>query len=149
MTPFLRTGGLAWLAVVAAALLEGLRLGVGTLRQPGPGFVPVLAALVLAGLAAGLLLQPAAAPPRPLAPGGRRRFAAAVGALLAYAALFERLGFVPTTFVVMWFLLRFVGAERWPVAVGVAAATAASAWLIFDRLLRAQLPRGVLAPLGL
>lgn len=148
MTPVLRTGGLAWLAVAGAALVEGLRLGVGTLRQPGPGFVPVLAALVLAGLAVGLLLQPAGEPPPP-APGGRRRFAAAVGALLAYAALFERLGFVPTTFVVMWFLLSFVGAARWPVALGFAAATAVSAWLVFDRLLQAQLPRGVLAPLGL
>lgn len=129
-------------------MLEGIRLGVGTPRQPGPGFLPALVALVLAALALGLLLQPAAAPAAAPAPGGRRRLVIAVGALGAYAALLERLGFVPTTFLVMWFLVAVVGERRWAVAVGFAAATAAAAWLVFDVLLRAQLPRGLLPRLG-
>jgi hypothetical protein len=136
---------MTWLAVAAAAIAEGVRLGVGTPRQPGPGFFPVLVALVLAGLAVGLLLQPVQDVPRGSALGGRRRFVATIAALIGYAMLLEPLGFVPTTFIAMWFLAGFVGQRRWPVASSFALVTAASAWFLFDRLLHAQLPRGVLA----
>jgi putative tricarboxylic transport membrane protein len=142
-------GGVTWLAVAAVAMVEGVRLGVGTPRQPGPGFFPVVVALALAGLAVALLLQPPVEEaPRGRAAGGARRFAATVAALLAYAVLLEPLGFVPTTFVVMWFLAGFVGQRRWSIACAFAVVTAVSAWFLFDRLLHAQLPRGVLALLG-
>jgi putative tricarboxylic transport membrane protein len=142
-------GGLTWLAVAAVAMVEGVRLGVGTPRQPGPGFFPVVVALALAGLATALLLQqPVEEAPRRQAAGGRGRFAATVVALLAYAVLLEPLGFVPTTFIVMWFLAGFVGQLRWSIACPFGVVTAVSAWFLFDRLLHAQLPRGVLALLG-
>lgn len=148
MTRWHRPGALVWLALAGLALIEGVRLGVGTARQPGPGFFPVLAALALAGLAAGVLLGPVSEPAAPPAPGGRRRLVATIGALVAYAALLERLGFVPTTFLVMGYLLVVVEGKPWPVAAGFAATVAAAAWLVFDRLLHAQLPPGVLARFG-
>lgn len=147
MTRHVGAAGLAWLGVAGVALVEGIRLGLGSPRHPGPGFFPALVGLVLAGLAVSVVLEPAGAPPGPAAPGGRRRLLATVGALLGYAALFEPLGFVAATFVVMAFLLGVVEAKPWPQAAGFAAAMALGAWLVFERLLQARLPRGVLARL--
>ncbi len=147
MTRPVRAGGLAWLGVAGVALIEGIRLGLGTPRQPGPGFFPALVGLGLAGLAVGVMLEPAGEPAAPSAPGGRRRLLATVGALLAWVLLFEPLGFVASTFLVMCFLLGVVETKRWPAAAGFAAGIAVAAWLVFDRLLHAQLPRGVLARL--
>jgi hypothetical protein len=137
------------LALVALVGLAGAaRLDVGGVRQPGPGFFPLL-------LSAGLLLvsgvlfagawRPRAA--RPAAPAGggagaadRGRLAATLGALVLYVLLFERLGFVLVTTGFLAFLLGALARYRWPVALGAALAIAVAARVVFDRWLSVRLP---------
>jgi putative tricarboxylic transport membrane protein len=138
-------GALALLALVV--LWESRRLPVGSLRNPGPAFTPILLALLL--LLFGLLLA---------ALGGRAGAFAAVGwtewrhavaifAACAFAALaLERLGYRATTTLCLAFLLGVVERKGWLFTATFALALALGSFYLFDTLLRVQLPRG---PLGL
>jgi hypothetical protein len=66
--------------------------------------------------------------------------------LVLYAVLFERLGFMLATFLFLVVLFRGISRHRIAVAVGMAAVTALTAWLVFGVALQAQLPRGIFPP---
>ncbi len=136
---------ITWLVVAAGAATEGLRLGIGTAAKPGPGYVPIIAAAALAVLAVILALQPRdEVADATVSREGRYRALGVVGALVAYAVLLERLGFLLSTFGFVWVLLGVIERRRWPLAVGFAAATAIVAEITFNRWLQAQLPSGLL-----
>jgi putative tricarboxylic transport membrane protein len=138
-----------WAAIALAIAAGAIRLGTGDFAAPGPGFMPLLAAvLILASVAAGAALGVRGVvddvvPSRDFAYW--RRPVLGMAALLAWALLVTRMGFVPSTFLLMVFLFRVAGIERWPVAVILGAGAAAGAWLLFAVALAAQLPKG---PLG-
>ncbi|HXH82978.1 MAG TPA: tripartite tricarboxylate transporter TctB family protein, partial [Candidatus Tectomicrobia bacterium] len=73
---------------------------------------------------------------------GLVRAAATLGALLAYAFVLERVGFVLATFGLIAFLLRVVEPRPWPVAVGAAAAAVIATHLLFRVWLGVRLPAG-------
>jgi hypothetical protein len=129
------------------ALVQVARLDVGGVTHPGPGFFPlVLAAALL--LTAGILGARAWRAPRAGAPALRPErpwtLGATLGALTAYVAVFERLGFVVGTTGFLAFLFVAVARYRWPVALGVALAVALVARLVFDTWLQVRLPPGIL-----
>jgi hypothetical protein len=62
---------------------------------------------------------------------------------VAYFLLLEYLGFVVVSFLLMLFLFLWVGRQRWFVAFLSAAACIGLAYLLFDVLLKSNLPRGV------
>ena len=144
-------GGAVWLAVALGVAVEASRLGLGAARRPGPGFLPLAAALVLA-LGALVVIGQAlagrgAAAERGLWPdlAGWRRGLFALAALVGYALFLERLGFLLVTFLLIGLLLRAVEEKPWPVALGFAAATAAATAVLFGTWLKAPLPAGILA----
>jgi hypothetical protein len=140
-----RVSGVA-LAVLAAVVLEEtwrLRLPLGTLANPGPGYVPVL--LALGVLVAGVLVAVLSRSAATLAGAGwvEWRHSVAILAVCAFVALgLERLGYRLTMGLACVALLGAV--ERKPIAVTllVAVCLAAGTYFLFDTLLRVQLPRG-------
>jgi hypothetical protein len=58
--------------------------------------------------------------------------------------LLEWLGFLFTTFLFVWFLLKIVERRGWGFSVGVAALVAGASYAVFDLWLKAQLPAGLL-----
>jgi putative tricarboxylic transport membrane protein len=138
------------LAVVAVVVLEEtwrLRLPLGTLANPGPGYVPVL--LALGVLIAGVLLATLSRSSATLAEAGWNewRHSVAIVAVCAFAALgLERLGYRLTMGLVCAILLGVVERKRLLTTALVAVALAAGTYFLFDTLLRVPLPRG---PLGL
>lgn len=138
-------GALALLAIFAVT--QALRLEVGSLARPGPGFFPLVLSAALAVVAAALLVRSRRAkdgPPIPREPTARGRLAATAGALAAYVLLFERLGFVLATVGMLAFLFAALGRYRWPIAVGAAVVVTLAAWVLFDTWLHVRLPAGVL-----
>jgi putative tricarboxylic transport membrane protein len=136
----------AVLVLAAVALRQAGQLPFGTIRDPGPGFLPWCTGMTLGLLAVVLLAQALAA--RPLAPAvgrGRRvrRVAWLVGALGAYVASLEPLGYALSTFLLVLFLLRVVDPHRWMLALGVAAVAAVGSYLVFALWLGVPLPPGL------
>lgn len=137
-------GGLAWLAVGLFAAWQGRELGIGTLAEPGSGFLIFWAGCLIAGFAlaiAAAALRSRAAQ-EPLWAGTRwDRVLVVTAALVIYAALLDRIGYLAATAALMLALMRLVLPVRWPVALGVALGSTAGTWWVMQRLLGIQLPR--------
>lgn len=135
--------------VVAAAVLLGVgvvaaiaswQLGVGEPADPGPGLWPLIVSVGLVVFAAVLVV-------RSHPTGAEERFSrdslvvvGAVLSLLAYAFLFEQVGFeIPTVaLLVLW--LKGFGRESWKVTATVSVGATAVVYLLFITGLDMSLP---------
>jgi hypothetical protein len=112
----------------------------------GPGVYPVLLALALAGVLAGLVATGGLRRP----PGPRRsrsgwtHFAEAIGFVVLFILLMRPVGFLPTAGVLLGLLFWRLGVAPWR-AVALTALVVPTTYLVFSLLLRVDLPRG---PLG-
>jgi putative tricarboxylic transport membrane protein len=142
-----RVAGAALAVFGLFVLWQSRVLPLGSLGNPGPGYMPTaLAALLVLGGVAVAALGGEAAGVRTL--GFREwRHAIAIFAACAFAALaLERLGYRLTIFLVLLFLLGVVERKRPVASIVFALAFAGGTFLLFDWFLRVPLPRG---PLGL
>ncbi|MBM3568019.1 MAG: tripartite tricarboxylate transporter TctB family protein [Alphaproteobacteria bacterium] len=136
-------GGLSLIVLAALSYWSAADLPVGSLRQPGPGFLPRVLAAALAVLAAlhawrgQVEAEPGETQQRPVI--------LVLGLMLAWGALLTLLGFLPTTALLLIGLMRLV----WQVPAARAAlygsAAALGLWLLFVKLLGVSLPAGLLA----
>jgi len=115
---------------------------------PGSGFFPFWLGVALVVLAALFLVSAV----RRSEPGpawlpdghGAVRLGVVVGASALFVALVPALGMTLATALFLVGLLRFLEGHAWPVALGVAVATAAANWAIFTWWLGVPFPIGVL-----
>jgi len=138
---------LFWGAVGAYVCSAGWALELGSVRDPGSGFLLFWIGVIMVGLSlgifAGALRRRAGEGPQ-LAFGARwRRVVLVVAALFAYAWALGWLGFVATTVVLLVVLFKGVEPQRWSVALAGAVASALVAYAVFQLWLGAQLPAGV------
>jgi putative tricarboxylic transport membrane protein len=137
------------LALALGIVLEASKLPFGKLSSPQPGFFPLILAIFLAIFSLLLLVQEirekaqgVSAFLRGSAPW--KRIGLATGALVTFALLFETLGYLPSTFLFMAFLLRAVERQRWSLVFVVAFSTSLVSYLLFGLLLSTPLPAGIL-----
>jgi putative tricarboxylic transport membrane protein len=131
-------------------LIASRKYPLGTVDNPGPGFLPVLCGAVLGLLSviylvqAGLKKEPA----KTSWPGreGLVRVGVIFLALLLFTVFLPVTGYLVNTFAFFVVLLRPVGRQRWPLTLTVSAAAVAVSYLLFDRWLMVPLPRGILFP---
>ena len=125
--------------------VESLRLGLGTFHRPGPGFLSFYAGIILGFLSLALVCLGFLRHPEERASWGSwGRILLVVLAIFVFTLLLEKLGFLPSTFLFIWFLLRVVERRGWGFSVGVALLVALASYVVFDVLLKAQLPAGLL-----
>ncbi|MGH7306667.1 MAG: tripartite tricarboxylate transporter TctB family protein [Candidatus Rokuibacteriota bacterium] len=141
-----RVAGAALVVFSLVVLLESRRLPLGSLRNPGPAYVPVALAVLL--LCLGTLLAALDKGPALSSVSWKEwGHAVAIFAVCAFAALaLERLGFRITIALSLAFLLRVLEGKSAVFSVLLSVGFAVGAFLLFDTLLRVPLPRG---PLGL
>jgi hypothetical protein len=142
-----RVAGAALVLVALLALVDSRGLPLGTLRNPGPAYMPVLLAsglLVLGGLIAGAGARAA----RLSGVGwGDLRHALAIVGVCAFAAWgLERLGYRLTITVALVALLGLLERKGPVVTILAALVLAFGTFFLFATLLRTPLPRG---PFGL
>jgi putative tricarboxylic transport membrane protein len=138
-----RIAGAALALFALFVLSESRKLPLGTIRHPGPSFMPVLLAALL--LVFAVLIA---------ATGGRaERFrslrwrelphAAAILGACAFSALaLERLGYRITVLVVIFLLVKLVEKKSWLATALVALALSFGSFYLFYTLLRVPLPLG-------
>jgi hypothetical protein len=142
-----RVAGGALVLVGATALWQSLQLPLGSLRQPGPAYMPALLAVLLILFGVAVAGFGGATGAFSAVAWTEWRHALAIFGACAFAAVaLERLGYRLTMGVVLAFLLGVV--ERKPplLAVALAVGVAGGSFFLFNTVLRVPLPRG---PLGL
>jgi putative tricarboxylic transport membrane protein len=143
------TDRIAGSALVLFALLvvwESRHLPFGTVRQPGPAFIPILLALLLTVFGGFVALG-----------GGRATLLSAIGwqgwrhalailtaSIFAVFAL-ERFGYRLTMLLVLGFLIKLVEQRGWVVSLAFAVGLSFGSFFLFYTILRVPLPEG---PLG-
>jgi putative tricarboxylic transport membrane protein len=136
-------GSLFWIAVGLFFFVGAMNLKLGTLRNPGPGFIPLgMASLLLCfslfTLAKGLIMSTGRISRIPW-----KRPALVMASALLYVLLISRAGFLLSTFILMAILFGFlirVKRRKWLSVFICSAAAAVTAWLIFSVGLRVPFP---------
>ncbi len=140
---------LFWLVIGLAIALYSAKYGLGKFSSPGPGFMPFLSGLVLAGLALVVFLQQ-------LSKGSKEKLRdlwaqknwptimMVMGALVLYTIFFRFFGFLLDTFLLTAFLLRVMEPLSWKKVLAGAIGAAIGSYAIFQLWLEAQLPKGFL-----
>jgi hypothetical protein len=136
-----------WILFAGAVAVESWRLGFGTFVSPGPGFVPFLTALLLGGLAVVAFFQTALAGGKTESDKGFRgtdvlRILVAMAVLFVDVLLWEVIGFLPATFLLLVFLFRCVEPLGWRRVLTASVLTLAFTYVLFVTLLGARLPHG-------
>ena len=135
---------LALLGLIVFWECRGLPLG--TIRTPGPAYVPVVLGIILVLLGVVIaLLGGATGHVRDLGWGEAGHAAAIVVACSFAAFALERLGYRVTMTATVLFLLRVVERKSTLFATTFALGLALATFYLFETLLRVPLPRG---PLG-
>jgi putative tricarboxylic transport membrane protein len=150
MTGADRISGIFCLAFSVFVMIESYRLGLGTLHQPGPGFVFFWGAIVLGIMSLAIVVRA----------GGHKKsektetfhlrelnlgkIILVLASLFLYSLLMERLGFVPTTLLLFIFLLGVVEKKKWFFTISTSVVVTAFTYLIFETWLKSQLPKGLL-----
>ena len=97
-------------ALGVAALFQAVDMGLGELTAPGPGLWPFIVAGLLTATAAILLVVDPAEDYEPWTTGTLRIVAGLVG-LALFIVLFQTLGFILPTFLMLTAWLRYFGDE--------------------------------------
>jgi len=143
-----RISGIVIFAIGAGVLVASLSYPIGTLRNPGGGFFPLLASILLLVLSAVFTLQSfttreganPSAVAFSLGKEARERVILGVVGLLGYRYLIPVVGFAPATGVFIFFLGRFLESYTWKKSVFFSAATAVSAYYLFQVVLKIPMP---------
>ena len=139
------------LLVACAVILGAVKLGVGTLGSPGPGFLPFLAALVLA-ISSGIYflsvifskLKNKNRPAARLWAGTKwTKVLYLTIALSVYSACFEYLGFIICTFLLMTLMLIVMEVKHWYTVLASATLISVMSYLVFEKLLTIGFPAGL------
>jgi putative tricarboxylic transport membrane protein len=139
-------GAFFWVAVGLLACYGASRLGLGSVAEPGAGFIFFWSGLVLIILS--LIVFAGAVRSlddtvRQMPEINWRKITLVLFSLLLYAFFLERLGFVLTTFVLMSFLLGCIQGAGWFRSLGTAGAAALTTYAMFELWLKIRLPKGI------
>jgi len=142
--------GLFWLIFSAFVSYLSYQLGLGTLHQPGPGFLFFWTAIVTAILSVAVIVislrkgPPEKAQRPTFGKKNATKIVLVLISLFLYALLMEQLGFLIVTLVFFIVLLGAIEKKRWSFAVLVSLIVTVASYLVFEKALQSQLPKGLL-----
>jgi len=135
-------GGLFFLGLSIFVLWESLRLGLGTLREPGAGFISFCMGIILSALSLVLICRSWGV--RGSHENHSLRVILALVSLFIYSLVLDRLGFVVATFFLVGILFRLGEKRPWWVLVGMSALVTFMWYVVFGGVLHVYFPRGLL-----
>jgi putative tricarboxylic transport membrane protein len=141
-----RISGIVVFFLGAAIFWQAMSLRVGTFRAPGPGFFPCLIAGILIALSFFLIIPSPKEKKKspPLSFQSLQKVLVVYGALLAYFFTLEVLGFAIAGFLLMMFLFVVIDRQKIKVATVTAFIFVTLAYVLFNVILKGQLPQGLL-----
>ena len=143
-------GGLFWFAFGIFIAFQGYELGLGEAREPGSGFAIFGVGLLMAAFSASIVFSAIKNGSEDIASlwQGTRwaKVMLIIVLLLIFGFLFERIGFVICSLVLLLVLMRIVDPVSWPIALIVSFGGTFGIWYVMNKLLLIQLPNGWLSP---
>ena len=146
-----REAGIGLFLILVSLLLccGAFRLGLGEWRNPGPGFFPFLAGLLIIGFSSVIIVTSFKRSPRVSSPASRLplltwRSALIFGSLLAFGLWVERAGFFVCTFFMVLLVLKMTSTKKWSFLFLVALFTCLGIYCVFNYSLEVRLPLGIL-----
>ncbi len=146
-----KLSSIAWLLVGLGFIWGGLKLGIGPMNAPAPGFFPAIIGGILALLSATLLMT---ASLRKNQPGRINSFwkkekswgkvLLSLLSLIFYLVSLNFLGYILTTFLFILYLLKFVGKGGWGLSILTAVLVSFASYAIFKIGLGVLLPKGLI-----
>jgi len=140
-------GGLIGLALGGFVIWSGLKLKLGTINDPGSGFVLFYTGILMCLFAASIII--AAVTEGGPTCGSRwvdarwTKPLLVIASLIAFSIALDTLGFLLSTIPLMLLLLRLVDPVRWSLAIPIALLAPLGVWWVLKRLLLIQLPSGI------
>lgn len=147
MLTYDRVAGTLLALFALGVIWESRVLPLGTLREPGPGYMPVFLALVL--FVSSVLTAAFGGASKPLRAVSWNEWphaTAILSACLFAAVALERLGYRLTILLTCLFLLKVLERKGWVLITVFALGMAFGSFFVFQTILRVPLPRG---PLGI
>jgi hypothetical protein len=138
-----RASAIALIIFALLVIWESRQLPLGTLRQPGPAFIPILLALLLLMFAVFLVLTSSRAPSLSSVTWTEWRHALAILAASLFSVFaIERLGYRLTVLLVLGFLVKLLEQRSWIVSLSIAFTLSFGSFFLFYTVLRVPLPQG-------
>ena len=142
-----------WIIIGLAVMVVSYQMSLGTLHTPGPGLLPFLLGSLLIVVSLPILIGSLLLF-RKTVPESRaaeiwagvefKNVLIIIISLVAYALLLEKLGFILTAFLFLFVLFATFDFQRWLFALGVSSVTIFITYLLFNVVLRVELPSGLL-----
>jgi putative tricarboxylic transport membrane protein len=141
---------LFWLAMGAGICYGGYDLELGTLHDPGSGFMFFWVGAIMIGLSLVTFIR--AIRERRKAEETKilwsqvhwKKTICVLASLFLYAYAFSPLGFILSTVLLLIFLFKAVEPQRWSVAILGAVLSTLTSYAVFHLWLGTQLPKGFL-----
>ena len=140
-------GGLIGLGLGFFVIRSGLKLKLGTINDPGSGYVLFYTGILMCAFAATIVV--AALTEGGPTFGSRWKDArwtkplVIIACLIAFSIALEPLGFLLSSIPLMLLLLRLIDPVRWTLAIPIAVLVPSGMWWVLKRLLLIQLPSGL------
>jgi putative tricarboxylic transport membrane protein len=139
------------LFIMLAVLIgfESRKYPLGALDNPGPGFLPLLLAVAMAGMSVSLSVKAwknkRANDSSLFWPekGGLFKVSVAFLTIILFTALLNMTGYMMNIFFLFLILLRPIGRQRWVWSISIALAATLVSYFLFDKWLMVPLPRGM------
>ena len=140
-------GGLIGLALGGFVIWSGLKLRLGTINDPGSGYVLFYTGILMCLFAVSIIIAA-------LTEGGPTfgsrwqntrwtKPVIVIACLTAFSFALNPLGFLLSSTSLMLLLLRLIDPVRWQLAIPIAVLVPLGTWWILKRLLLIQLPSGI------
>jgi hypothetical protein len=140
-----RIAGAVVLFIGLMIVWQAARLRIGTFMVPGPGLFPLLSGCVVILLASCLLIFPSGGgDSKGFAWANLKRVAPVYASLIAYFVVLEWVGFVIASFGLILYLSVVIGKQRVGWALVRAIIMTGFSYVLFELLLKTQLPKGFL-----
>jgi len=140
---------LSCIGIGIAISYGGYSLGLGGLHTPGAGFFPLLIGFAIIALSLlhvinQLFISKSTDEDVFSWPDkkGMKQVGKVFFSLIGYGICLEYLGFIICTFLIMFYLLKFIGRKKWFYSLLVSLIIAACSFYVFERVLKLGLSRG-------
>jgi putative tricarboxylic transport membrane protein len=148
MTKYDRISTLFFMGLAIAIIVESIRLGRGSLSNPGPGLIPLGSGLVIGILSlivfVGTFRRSSGEGLRDKAGKFSWNIISALISMVAFGFLVNPLGFYTATFLWLAFVCRWIARMGWKATIMLSVIATFSTWLLFGFLLEIRFPHGIM-----